>query len=57
MSEPKLKTVYKPNGKAVKVNEHMLKYIEMDENSRDYPHRLVGWTKTNPKGQVPKTQV
>lgn len=56
MSGLKLKTVYRPDGKAVRVNGHMLGYIEVNENSRNYPHRLVGWTKTNPKGQAPKAQ-
>lgn len=44
----KLTTVYKPSGKGIEVNEHTLGYIEVNQNSPNYPHRLEGWTRENP---------
>ena len=55
MSEPKLTTVYKPNGTPTKVNEHMLGYIEVNGNSPNCPHRLVGWTREDPAVKAQKS--
>ncbi len=43
MSEPKLTTIYTPNGKALKVNEYMVACLKAGDKS------LKGFSLTKPK--------
>jgi hypothetical protein len=43
MSEEKLITIYKPNGKAIKVNEHTANCLKNGDKT------LAGYTLENPK--------